>query len=466
MFLAATKFRHDWTPWAFAVVCAPLVLLGVELFRGALTEWEAVGNQIMTSEIRQLQSGAQRRAAMLEVLLQAHLAGEAPWTAVRGEPWFQSHWSAAQPQRSPVLYCAIVDDAGRVIIHTDPAKIGQRLEHSWYERRVAAAPQVVWSKESLLAGNRPSFDASLPLHAGGLRLGDYHEGLDSAWLDAQIAGQRRGVAGRWFWVIVVMLSIDGAAVIALVSLARRQRELARAVQSGAARRTRELAQVGSGLAHEIRNPLHALRINLHTLRRALARRSPLSEEQLLETIKESDGAIDRLDGLVRDLLQFADRKPGQVAEVDLAHEVQATLKLLQEDLRREQITVAADLIGEPAPIVMDATRLRQALLNLLTLAQHRAGRQGTIMVRVARREGVVEVVVADSGPPLSEEQRAHLFEPFQAPAETGSGLGLALVQAFVEEAGGQASWEGGATAAGQCRLSFPLAGSGQKGAKP
>ena len=75
----------------------------------------------------------------------------------------------------------------------------------------------------------------------------------------------------------------------------------------------------------------------------------------------------------------------------------------------------------------------------------------------------MEVAVGDSGPHLAEEQRQRLFEPFQAPTETGSGLGLALVQVFVEEAGGRASWDAVAMASSRCRLWFPLVTSGPQG---
>jgi signal transduction histidine kinase len=224
-----------------------------------------------------------------------------------------------------------------------------------------------------------------------------------------------------------------------------------------------MAQLGSGLAHEIRNPLHALRINLHTLRRAFGGRSSLPEDQLVATIEESDAAIDRLDGLMRDLLQFADPSAGEIAEIDVVQEVQATLGLLAEDLRRDQIQVRTHFPHETAPVAIDPVRLRQSLLNLLTFAQHRAGKSGAISVVVKRADGEVEITVGDSGPALPEDQRNRVFEPFQAPAETGSGLGLALVQVYVEEAGGRAKWDDDATANSRCRLWFPLALSRPKG---
>jgi two-component system sensor histidine kinase KdpD len=140
----------------------------------------------------------------------------------------------------------------------------------------------------------------------------------------------------------------------------------------------------------------------------------------------------------------------------------AALNLLAEDFRRDSIQVANDLPDIPAAVAIDPIRLRQLLHNVLTFAQHRAGKNGSIDVRVARLRGGVEIAVGDSGPLQPEEKRARIFEPFQAPAETGSGLGLALVQLYAEEAGGQASWDGG-SASSRCRVWLPLAVPAEKG---
>jgi signal transduction histidine kinase len=218
-----------------------------------------------------------------------------------------------------------------------------------------------------------------------------------------------------------------------------------------------LAKLGAGLAHEIRNPLHALRINLHVLRRAFRGHSTLSEDQLDATIRESNSAIDRLELLMRDLLQLSDSSEGNVSKVSIMHEVQAALDLLAEDLRRDQISIHCRPTADNISIAMDPGRLRQSLLSLLTFAQKRAGKGGSIEVGVARHGHGVEIKICDSGPALTAEQSEHLFEPFQAPVESGTGLGLALAQLNVECAGGCTSWDSAAAGSGCCRVWFPIA---------
>jgi signal transduction histidine kinase len=458
------RLWSEWTPWAYVLVCAPLVLLLVELLRGALHETQIVGTLTRRDEMQELHAEAMRRGRGIEVLLEALPTSDKSWAELREEPWMAQYWSSINLEGSHHLYAAVVDEVGNIVMHTESARIGQRLQRGWYERRVAdAGPDVVWTQSNALGGEEPAYDVTVPLIVAGRLVGEYHEGLDAQWLDSRVASQQRTALTRWLLVLVVVVPVDAAAIFALIFLARRQNRLWRLLRGQSRQRAREMSQLGSGLAHEIRNPLHALRINLHTLRRAFGGRSSLGEDQLVATIEESDAAIDRLDSLMRDLLQFSDPSAGEVADVDVSHEARATLNLLAEDLRRDQIEVRSEFTSESAPVRMDPVRLRQLLLNLLTLAQHRAGKTGTIDVIVTRCGDGVEIAVGDSGPALRDEQRARIFEPFQAPGETGSGLGLALVQVFAEEAGGRASWDGGAPASSRCRVWLPLARSGPKG---
>jgi signal transduction histidine kinase len=457
------RLRTEWTPWAYALVCVPLILLLVEVLRGAVHETRVLGTQTLQSEVHHQHSQAMRRARGLEVLMEAHAGAEKPWAELQKESWLTNYWSRIQLAGSHQLYAAVVDETGNIVMHTDSARIGHRLPTGWYDRRVAeAGPNVVRTDDSAL-GNKPVYDITLPLEVAGQSLGEYHEGIDGRWLDADIGARKQSALNRWLVVLALMGVLDAAAVGGLVYVARRQSRLGRILRGEWRQRARELSQLGSGLAHEIRNPLHALRINLHTLRRAFGGRSPLGEDQLVATIDESNAAIDRLDGLMRDLLQFSDPSAGEVAQVDVVHEVRATLNLLGEELRREKIDVQSQMAGETLPVMFDPTRFRQLLLNLLTFAQHRAGKNGKIDVTVAPCRGGVEITVGDSGPPIPEEQHDRVFEPFQAPAETGSGLGLALVQVQVEEAGGCASWDGTTPSSSRCRLWLPLAKSGDKG---
>jgi signal transduction histidine kinase len=447
----------SYTPWALALVAVPLVLLVVEFLRGAMYETELAAKQTLQNEIQTLQSAALQRGEGLQTLINAHDAAALAWPEIRTQPWFEEYWSKIELQPKRDSYAAVVDDSGIIVIHTDPERIGKRLNGGWYEKKVSeAGPDVVWADHSSLNGDYAMYDVAMPLMPADIPLGDYHQGLNSQWVDAEVGRQRSGVTWRWFWVLLLVGGVDSAAIVSLAYIARGQRQSNNALAASSQQRAKELAQLGSGLAHEIRNPLHALRINLHTLKRAIGGRL-LPEEQMIATVDDSNDAIDRLDTLMRDFLQFADPCAGERENVDVIHTTRTTLILLSENLRRDNIEVRSNLPAGNAIVSMNPLRLKQLLLNVLTFAQHRADKGGRIEIAVAVQPDTVEITIGDSGPAIVGEQKVHLFEPFQAPAETGSGLGLALVHVFAEEVGGNASWDGNGTNGSRCRVQLPLA---------
>jgi len=418
----------------------------------------------LRDETQRVRAQALSRAEGMKVLMEEHQATDQPWTTIRDQPWLRRYWSSFDLAETHSAYAAVVDEGGAIVMHTDGQRVGQRLERGWYEWRVLeAGPDVVRIERGVLWGDVPALDVTAPLNVAGHWVGDYHEGLDATWLDAQVSALHRGALLRWAGVLAIAAAVNSAAIFALLHLAARQRDLWRALRDKVTRHSRELAQLGSGLAHEIRNPLHALRINLHTLRRALSGRSPLPEDEIVATIQESDASIDRLDTLMRDFLLFADPSRGEVARVDVANAVRSSLSLLAEDFRRQQIELRTQIPTAPTTVAIDPARLRQVLHNLLTFAQYRAGQNGSIQLEVAEEDGGVKIAVDDSGPAISDDVRERLFEPFQAPGETGSGLGLALVQAYIEEAGGRVVWQRYAPRGERCRLWLPLAPSVHNG---
>jgi signal transduction histidine kinase len=454
------------TSWAYVLVCAPLVLLLVACLRGAVAEIGTIRTMTLREETQRVRAQALSRAEGMRLLMEEHQAGDEDWSHIRDEPWFRGYWSSFDLAALHQPYAAIVDDAGLIVMHTNPERQGKRLERRWYDRRVSeAGPDVVWIERGALSGDHTVFDVTAPMNVAGSWVGDYHEGIDAARVEAIAAASQRTSLFRWAGVLAIVSAVNAGAIWGLTHLASRQRSLRQSLRTTLQHRARELAQLGAGLAHEIRNPLHALRINLHTLRRAIGGRSPLPEDQIVATIQESDASIDRLDSLMRDLLLFADPSHGQVAQVDVPGEVRSSLSLLAEDFRRQQIELRAQIPDAQATVAIDPARLRQVLLNVLTFAQHRAGKSGTIHLEVAEGDGGVEIAVGDGGPSLSDEARGRLFEPFQAPGETGTGLGLALVQAYVEEAGGRVRWQRETPHGDRCRLWLPLASPETNGAR-
>jgi signal transduction histidine kinase len=116
---------------------------------------------------------------------------------------------------------------------------------------------------------------------------------------------------------------------------------------------------------------------------------------------------------------------------------------------RQGIAVRLDVDATVPPMAVDRTLLRQAVLNLVKNGMEALSTGGTLTATTRRVNGVVEVAVADTGPGISPEVGARLFEQFFTTKPQGTGLGLSISRQIVEEHGGKLTWHsppgGGAT---------------------
>ncbi|MDO9016037.1 MAG: ATP-binding protein [Deltaproteobacteria bacterium] len=195
------------------------------------------------------------------------------------------------------------------------------------------------------------------------------------------------------------------------------------------------------LAHELRNPLAALRGGLHVLARAP---EPATLARIAAVMERQVGNLTRM---VDDLLEVSRITRGKVAlQRDAVDVVELARRAVADHASRAGdagLTLRADLPDEPAWVIADATRITQILDNLLTNAVKFSDRGGAIEVRVAASPaGEVELVVRDEGVGIDPEILPHVFESFVQADRTldrsrgGLGLGLTLVKGLVDLHGG------------------------------
>lgn len=427
--------------WLLLLICLPLVLALIDCVRDLYCDTVMIRTVALRTEMSQLRTQTIRRASRLEALLENHVStnsggADLSWETLASEPWLAGQWSSLAAPQGNEKYLAVVNQLGNIVLHTDAAIVGQRVTSEWDDEKVAdAGPDVVRIRTGPLALDSQMLDLNVPLFVNGQRVGRMHSGIDAVTFDRRVGQEQRQYLWKRSWVVALVLAANLGAVVGLVLLTRDFAHLRQQLTKTVQGQSRLLAQIGMGLAHELRNPLHALRINVHTLRRGFSRAS-LSEQQLGEIVQESNDEIDRMDALVRDFVQYTVPQPSEVTDCDLAEQIQATLSLVGEELRRKQIDLKTSLPNEPLHVPMPPDRLRQAALKLLTFAQRSAGPKGKIEVTIAPANGSAELIVADSGTALTASDQDRLFEPFQSTAHSDADLSLALIRRFVTEAGG------------------------------
>jgi len=209
----------------------------------------------------------------------------------------------------------------------------------------------------------------------------------------------------------------------------RLKELEREKQR--AERLASFGALAAGIAHEIKNPLVAIR----TFAELLPERFgdvDFREDFSKVVIKE----ISRIDDLVARLRGIAATAPQQVGAVDLRDAINDTLALLRGQLEQTRTTVVRDF-QDPAPFVtIEESQLKQLFLNLFLNAIEAMGTEGTLEVRITRRhtQGMPWIVVdvSDTGPGISEAVAANIFDPFFTTKSRGSGLGLTICRGITD----------------------------------
>jgi len=141
--------------------------------------------------------------------------------------------------------------------------------------------------------------------------------------------------------------------------------------------------------------------------------------------------IARTEQLSAFMASFADvvRLPApQLAPVEPAAIVDGLLALLRAQAETRRIAILRQGLASVGAVRLDRSQIEQALLNVMKNALEAIGQDGTLTVRVLRRDDVPVIEVEDSGAGLSEEVRTHLFTPFFSTKEGGQGIGLTMVQ--------------------------------------
>ena len=202
------------------------------------------------------------------------------------------------------------------------------------------------------------------------------------------------------------------------------------------RRTDRLAavgRIGAGLAHEIRNPLGAMRGAIQVLESTTPPDS-MQADLMGIILRESD----RLNSIITNFLSYARPKAGNFTETDVCEAIRDTLTLLRHspDLKPEHKLIE-EIPNEPVTILADVTQLKQIFWNLARNALAAMPEGGSLRISLNKRPNRrVKIVFADTGTGMTPEQVEQLFEPFANSTTGGTGLGLSIVYQIIRDHSG------------------------------
>jgi signal transduction histidine kinase len=217
---------------------------------------------------------------------------------------------------------------------------------------------------------------------------------------------------------------------------RRARRAPRAAAASAGAPDSSLVEtLAAGVAHEVRNPLNSVQINLSILEQELSESLPDPHAHAFAVLASIAAEIKRLDDFVSEFLRFA--RPPQLKRERLAVGPLLTdlASFMTPECSRKGVRLDVELAG-PDSAWVDGFQLEQAVLNLVLNALQATRAGGRIVVRTAGDKRRLVVAVSDDGHGMSPEVRERAFVPFFTTREGGTGLGLPLVLRIVQQHGG------------------------------
>jgi len=238
-------------------------------------------------------------------------------------------------------------------------------------------------------------------------------------------------------LIPVLALLLGAALAAAATVVLLRRSQDRREAGDRVRREEELsALVGTmaaGIAHEIRNPLSTLRMNLQLLREdwenPITEREQKGRKRIDVLLRETE----RMETVVSDFVRFAAGHALRLEPTNLNALTAELLDFLAPQAERSHIRLIREFARDLPTVEVDPNLIRQAILNLLVNAQQVLPTGGEIRIRTVENGQYVKLAVADNGPGIPGEHREKIFNLYFSTKPGGTGLGLPMVKKIVEE---------------------------------
>jgi two-component system sensor histidine kinase HydH len=198
-----------------------------------------------------------------------------------------------------------------------------------------------------------------------------------------------------------------------------------------------IGTLASGLAHEIRNPLNSLNLNMQLLEEELSGRSlgPPEAQRSGRLMSITRAEIHRLERLVTDFLQYARPRPLELEEILAVELMERCREVLKGEFRARDAHLMVEDRSGGAIVRVDPGQMNQLLINLVQnalAASEEVEGAADVRLAVSRESGWVNFEIEDHGSGMTHEERSKMFDLFYSTRKGGTGLGLPVVRRIAE----------------------------------
>jgi signal transduction histidine kinase len=417
------------------------------LFDIALFGW-LIFRSLSQREIERvlLETRAEAETLAKQLARRAEEQGRDLYTAMAVERETQAYIDSTLREREIVRDVKILDKDG-MLVFSMHSKLTPPVVSGGSQTPPAGSPELqlgeidvpVETKEKEFATVYQVPDIRVPIG----QFGTLQIGISPVELSERIEVLRQDLVRQAAWIGVFSIALLLTAYGAVWLLVQRSRRLE--LQAVEAERLAYIGTLASGLAHEIRNPLNSLNLNMQMLEEEMqeggSAASPASGKRLVAITRSE---ISRLERLVSDFLAYAKPRPLEMEEMPAVRPLERVRDLLAGEIQKRGARVEVEDHSGGARVRVDPAQIGQLLLNLARNAMDAAeesGRKPVLELSVSRHGPSVALAVRDNGVGIPPEERERVFELFYSTRKGGTGLGLAIVDRIARAHGGRVKLE-------------------------
>jgi signal transduction histidine kinase len=433
-------------PWPPKLAWLSLLVAVLVLFEVSLFGW-LIFRSLSQREVERVLLETRQEAEGLAARLAAGASEHgSDLTALARERETRTYIDSVLAQRDVVETVEVRDKEGRLVLRADS-------EVTFYVRDPAELPsspelQAAPTIERRSVERQSRYQVEVPIG----ELGVLQVGVSRGELESRIEVLRRELLAKIIVAGCVTLVLLGMAYLWIGHLWRRGRVLA--AQAQEAERLAYVGTLASGLAHEIRNPLNALSLNLQLLEEEMGAGR---NGRLFAITREEIGRLERL---VSDFLSYARPRPVERRPLAAIAVLERAREVLAGELAARGVEVVVEDASAGGRVEVDPGQMNQLLLNLMQnalAATENSGRPARIVLRAARIGHRVALEVADNGKGIPAEDRGRIFDLFYSTRRGGTGLGLAVVASIARAHGGELEVDSAPAVGTTVRLLLPAA---------
>ncbi len=202
-----------------------------------------------------------------------------------------------------------------------------------------------------------------------------------------------------------------------------------------------LGQYSNELAHEIKNPLNAINIQMSLLEREIGKHDLSTGEELADVVRVVKEEISRLNKLAKDCLSFSKSGDLERTEEGIGQIFEELLSLITPHADLNGVNIYLSMSGSCPQVLVDRDKLKQAFLNLILNAIEAMVGGGNIAINVSKKDSYLNISIKDTGPGIPDEQHDKVFDLFYSTKSGGTGVGLAITKNIIHAHGGNIRFE-------------------------